>query len=100
MVSIWSDAPLNLKVANASNAAAIVRVLFENRISGKPELASSELQIGPMSQMSPQGALGYGHYRDLNYDKPGLSLSMPREQSGTDIQAERLIDLMRQAKTA
>lgn len=72
MVSTWIEQGARLTVANASNSAVKLRVIFENRLSGKPEIAYGELQIGPMGGMTTERGLPVGSGKDLNYESPGL----------------------------
>ena len=71
-ISTWFESEETLIVANASNAAVKVRVLFEDRFSGKPEIAYSELQIGPMSRKAMEHGWPYPYHRDMISDSPGL----------------------------
>jgi hypothetical protein len=72
LISTWIESDSTLTVANASNAAVAVRVLFENRLNGKPELASQDFQIGPMSRMVAPSGRPFDSGRDLNNERPGL----------------------------
>jgi hypothetical protein len=72
MVSTWLEQGARLTVANASNSAVKLRVIFEDRLSGKPEIAYDELQIGPMGAMTTERGLPLVSGLDLNYESPGL----------------------------